>query len=226
MQKVINTPSSGIPSIGLDRAEECEEEAETARKIGGISLMEEIGRGAFAIVYKGRLLHRTKIGKEESGRTVAVKEIGRNKLNEKLMQSLKKETSITLSLESEYIVRLHKVMRTSKSFYLIMEYCNGGDLNKLLKKHHRFEEHIVQRIIYQVSQGLKVLRSFRIVHRDLKLSNFLLTLENGVYKVKIADFGFATVLDSGQEAETFCGTAPNMAPEVLAGYFSSKFNVG
>ncbi len=219
MQKALAIPNGSLSlNWELDRAEECVEEEETARKIGGVTLLEEVGRGAFAIVYKGPDRWLIRVGRDENGRIVAVKEIRRSKLNEKLLQSLKKEISIMLSLENEHIVRLYNMLRTKRSFYLVMEYCDGGDLGKQIKKHRRFEEHVVQNIIYQVSQGLKLLYEHRIVHRDLKLSNFLVTRKDGKYTVKIADFGFATVLASGQDAETFCGTAPNMAPEVLAGY--------
>ena len=217
MQKVGTIQKSGIHNIELDKEEEYVEEAETKRKIGGISLQEEIGRGAFAIVYKG---------KDHMGREVAVKEIARSRMSEKLLGSLRKETAILKSLQHENIVKLLNVITTAKFFYLVMEYCNGGDLNKHLKKHKRFEEHVVQNIIYQVSQGLKELYDNHIIHRDLKLSNFLLMIKNGTYTVKIADFGFATVLANGQDAETFCGTAPNMAPEVLTGYFAMNSLIG
>jgi len=127
------------------------------------------------------------------------------------------------SLNHENVVHLYQAIKTKRNFYLVMEFCNGGDLGKLLKKHKRFEEHIVQIVTYQVAKGLKALREHNILHRDLKLSNFLLRIEkDGTYTIKLADFGFATVLSSGQAAETFCGTAPNMAPEVLMGYFSDS----
>ena len=159
-------------------------------------------------------------GKDDSGREVAVKEIPRSKLSDKLLGSLKKEVGILKSLDCDYIVKLYNVIKTARHFYLIMEFCNGGDLGKPLKKIKRFEEHVAQKCIYQISQGLKMLHQNRIIHRDLKLSNFLLQRHSdGSYKAKIADFGFATVLSSGQDAETFCGTAPNMAPEILSGYF-------
>ncbi len=215
MQKVELIQKDGIPGIDLGGEEEFFEETETERKVGNITLFEELGRGAFAIVYKGR---------DSANRDIAVKEIPRSRLSEKLLGSLRKEVNILRSLDCENIVKLYDVIKTPRHYYLVMEFCNGGDLGKLLKKSKRFDEHIVQNIVYQIANGLKVLHQNHIIHRDLKLSNFLLkSTPTKTYVVKIADFGFATVLASGQDAETFCGTAPNMAPEVLSGYFFPHF---
>jgi serine/threonine-protein kinase ULK/ATG1 len=195
--------------IDADREDGNIEESQCRRRLGDIVLEEEVGRGAFAIVYKGY---------NKSGQEFAVKEIPKSLLNEKLLTSLQKEVSILSTLNCEHIVRLYNVVTTAKHFNLVMEFCNGGDLRKKFKFLIRVEESVAQKVIYQVSQGLKVLYQNRIIHRDLKLSNLLLVYDkDGTYKVKIADFGFATILTRDQDAQTFCGTAPNMAPEVLEG---------
>jgi len=195
--------------IDADKEDESIEESKCIKRLGDIVLEEEVGRGAFAIVYRGY---------SNSGQQFAVKEIPKSLLNEKLIASLQKEVSILATLNCEHIVRLYNVVTTSKHFNLIMEFCNGGDLRKKLKPFVRIEEFVVQKIIHQVSKGLKVLHQNRVIHRDLKLSNLLLVYDkDGTYKAKIADFGFATILARDQDAQTFCGTAPNMAPEVLEG---------
>jgi len=149
---------------------------------------------------------------------VAIKEISRRILNERLLESLKQEIEILKSMNSPNIIRLLDVKKSPKHFYLITEYCNGGDLQKFLRTHKRFEEHIVQQIIWQVSQGLKEIANRRVLHRDLKLSNLLISYKGEESWIKIGDFGFAQVLANKGEAKTFCGTAPNMAPEILMGY--------
>ena len=121
------------------------------------------------------------VGRDEKGNEIAVKEIPRNILNEKLLISLKKEAGIMKSFDNPNIVKLHSILKTKRYFYLVMEFCNGGDLNKQIKKHKRFEEHVTQNIIYQVSLGLKALHENNIIHRDLKLSNFLLVIKDGTY---------------------------------------------
>ncbi len=149
---------------------------------------------------------------------MAIKEILRKSLTEKLEESLRKEIDILKSISNENIIRLIGVKKTDKNFYLIMEYCKGGDLSKFLKKRKRLEEFEVQKMMYQISNGLRVLADHNIVHRDLKLNNILLSTKDESATPKICDFGFARIISSNEGAQTFCGTAPNMAPEVLTGY--------
>ena len=109
-----------------------------------------------------------------------------------------------------------------------MEFCNGGSLSGCLKKYkaiHRrpFSEEIVQYIMRQVVNGLEFLHSNKIIHRDLKLDNILVTFNSEVDKnnlnmmkaiVKIIDFGFATKLHKGL-TYTVLGTPTNMDPQIL-----------
>ena len=72
----------------------------------------------------------------------------------------------------------------------------------------------------QIASGMKRLNELRIVHRDLKLSNFLITDDSDEPIVKICDFGFAKQKENLQESlmyDTKCGTCINMAPEILNG---------
>lgn len=78
-------------------------------------------------------------------------------------------------------------------FYIVTEYCRGGDLRSLLDDSNSDEEDAAARqkkildMFWQVCEGFQYLRKFDIIHRDLKPSNIL--LQNGLYK--IADFGLA-----------------------------------
>lgn len=158
------------------------------------------------------------LGRDGKGNEVAIKEISRKTLTDKLAESLKKEVNILKSINNENIIKLYGVKKTEKNYYLIMEYCKGGDFSKYLHKYKRFEEYKVQNFIYQISNGLKVLAEYNIIHRDLKLSNLLLSNDEvNNPTIKIADFGFARIMSNTEDAQTFCGTAPNMAPEVLTG---------
>lgn len=204
--------------LGMDCSEYVGEDMKITKQVAGICFFDEIGRGSFATVYRGKF--SLTLGRDNLSNDLAIKEISRQILNDKLMESLKREIEILKSLDNPHIVKLLDVKTTAKSFYLIMEYCNGGNLQQFLKKHKRLEECAVQSIIWQISKGLRTLRSQKIVHRDLKLNNLLITHSRDM-TVKIADFGFARVLNDSEEAKSFCGTAPNMAPEILKGYFHS-----
>jgi len=160
---------------------------------------------------------KKKIAKDGKGNEVAIKEISRRTLTNKLAESLKKEISILKSIDNQNVIKLIEAKKTDKNFYLVMEYCKGGDMAKYLKKHKRLSEYVVQKMVFQISNGLKVMAQHNILHRDLKLSNLLLSTKGEDAIIKIADFGFARVIGSSEDAQTFCGTAPNMAPEVLSG---------
>ncbi len=202
----------------LDKSIQQEEEKRAIKRIGEYQLKREVGRGAFATVYKGTTERMSGVGQDGKGNKIAVKEIPRKNLTDKLLDSLKQEIDILKSITNENVIKLHGVKKTEKNFYLIMEYCEGGDLSKFLRKYKRLDEYVVQKMVYQISNGLKALAEHNILHRDLKLSNLLLSTKEENAIVKIADFGFAKIIDSSEDAQTFCGTAPNMAPEVLTGY--------
>ena len=82
-------------------------------------------------------------------------------------------------------------MKNNGYFYIVTEYCKGGDLRNLIDSSDEEEMDIKEKKImsmfWQVCEGFKYLRAFNIIHRDLKPSNIL--LHNGQYK--IADFGLA-----------------------------------
>ena len=96
-----------------------------------------------------------------------------------------------------------------------MEYCAGGDLDRIQGK--RLGELEVQRIIYQIGKALADLIARNIMHRDLKLSNILLSSKKPDAVLKLGDFGLARKLHENEYAKTFCGTPLYMAPEILAG---------
>lgn len=119
------------------------------------------------------------------------------------------------SINQENIIKLYEVIKTKKNYYIVLEYCAGGDLHKFLKKRKRISEHEVQSILYQLSNGFRVLYQKDIIHRDIKLSNLLFLDKTPNSLVKIADFGFAKLIQSEAAVGTFCGTPPHMAPEIL-----------
>jgi serine/threonine-protein kinase ULK2 len=82
-------------------------------------------------------------------------------------------------------------MQNNGYFYIVTEYCRGGDLRNMLENSDEEDnpdrEKKILDMFWQVCEGFKYLRTFDIIHRDLKPSNIL--LQNGLYK--IADFGLA-----------------------------------
>ena len=151
----------------------------------------EIGKGSFAIVYKGVSL--------KDGRNIAIKAVSRSKLkNKKLLENLEVEIAILKKIKHPHIVGLIDCERTSTDFYLIMEYCALGDLTFFIKKrrslvmkhpliktvfdlypppsaeHNGLNRVLVVNYLQQLSSALKFLRSKNLVHRDIKPQNLLL----------------------------------------------------
>ncbi|EAR97756.2 Serine/Threonine kinase domain protein (macronuclear) [Tetrahymena thermophila SB210] len=126
---------------------------------------------------------------------------------------LKNEIEIHLDLKHKNIVKMIKSFEDSENLYLVMEYCEGGDLFHYLKHHKKLSETEAKRITYKLAEGLKYLHDKSIIHRDLKLGNVLLSSD---HQVKICDFGLAVRLNGNeQEKNTICGTPNYISPEIL-----------
>jgi serine/threonine protein kinase len=91
-------------------------------------------------------------------------------------------------LDHPNVIKCFDVLTSVNNCYIITEYCERGDLEKLLKKNKRFEERDITKFVYDIYKGLQYLASINIVHRDLKVANIFLDSKNNA---KIADFGFA-----------------------------------
>ncbi len=178
----------------------------THKRIGRYTLTRELGRGAFATVYKALDSHGSKF---------AIKQIAKARLTPKQYKALKEEVRVMHAMENENSIKMYGVMQSQKNYYLVTEYCSGGDLDRLRGK--QLKECTVQMIIHQLSKALKILVDHNIMHRDLKLNNLLLSSKGAGAVVKLADFGLARQLRGAEYAKTFCGTPLYMAPEVLAG---------
>ncbi|KAM9841451.1 serine/threonine-protein kinase ULK1 [Aulostomus maculatus] len=172
-----------------------------------------IGHGAFAVVFKGR--HREKHDWE-----VAVKCINKKNLA-KSQTLLGKEIKILKELKHENIVALLDFQETASSVYLVMEYCNGGDLADYLHSKGTLSEDTIRVFLQQIAGAMRILQAKGIIHRDLKPQNILLSYPPGRKShsnntcIKIADFGFARYLQNNMMAATLCGSPMYMAPEVI-----------
>nr|XP_019937906.1 PREDICTED: serine/threonine-protein kinase ULK1 isoform X1 [Paralichthys olivaceus] len=172
-----------------------------------------IGHGAFAVVFKGR-------NREKHDWEVAVKCINKKNLA-KSQTLLGKEIKILKELKHENIVALLDFQETASSVYLVMEYCNGGDLADYLHSKGTLSEDTIRVFLQQIAGAMRVLQAKGIIHRDLKPQNILLSYPQGRKShsnntcIKIADFGFARYLQNNMMAATLCGSPMYMAPEVI-----------
>ena len=139
--------------------------------------------------------------------------------SEKERQEAENEVKVLKSISHESIVKYMEYFFENNEYFLIMEFCSGGDLKNAINAQKclgtPFSEEIVLIWFGQLISGLKYLKKRKILHRDLKPNNVFITSEK---KIKIGDFGLAKTLDSTYEmAETRKGARFYMAPERLRG---------
>ena len=111
------------------------------------------------------------------------------------------------------IMHLFDFLESSNSYYLVIQYCNKGDLEAYLSKQSRnfFTEKEALYFLKQIMNGFQVLRIHKVMHRDFKLANIFLNDDTLV----IGDFGFARA--GFEMAQTNLGTPLTKAPELHLG---------
>jgi serine/threonine protein kinase len=176
------------------------------KRVGPYELRSILGKGTFGTVYLGK--HLTTNAK------IAVKVINKETLKPELLSRLEQEILCQKSVDSVHIVKLLDVQKTENNFYLILEYCEGGDLGSFIKKHGPVSESVAQRWTQQIVEGFKALHRKNIIHRDLKLQNILMTEASTQAGLKLADFGLSRFLEDDL-AKTWVGTPLYMAPEII-----------
>lgn len=167
---------------------------------------EELGRGGFAAVYR--------VTNQSTGEEYALKVVPKERVQKpKSLEKLKNEMALQRSLNHPNILKSYDNFEDSKNFYILLELAPNGSVKDMVKKNRYLSEYETARILREVMSGLCYLHDNRIIHRDLKLENFLIGKDN---KVKIADFGLSTKLDFDDERKyTVCGTPNYLSPELL-----------
>lgn len=178
---------------------------------GRYELIEKIGDGGMAIVYKAkdRLLKRfiaVKILKPEFVQDI------------KFVENFRKESHAAASLSHPNIVSIYDVGQEGNINYIVMELVSGKTLNELIKEEAPMDYRKAADIAKQVASGLSAAHKKGIVHRDVKPHNILMT-EDGI--AKITDFGIAkavtntTIVDSGKD--NVMGSVHYFSPEQAKG---------
>ena len=132
--------------------------------VAGYALERRLGSGSFATVYRGvKVIDST--GTTES---VAIKAITRSseKITKKVLENLELEISILRKYRHPNIVCLHDVQKTERHFYLILEYCSGGDLQRLIRTRRtgRLSERLTRRLVRDLAAGLMFLWGQQLAH--------------------------------------------------------------
>ncbi|CAN9507823.1 unnamed protein product [Ophioblennius macclurei] len=165
-----------------------------------------------------------KIRRKADGKTLVWKEMDYGTMAESEKQMLVSEVNLLRELKHPNIVRYYDriIDRTNTTLYIVMEYCEGGDLSSLIsrciKERRYLEEQFILRVMAQLTLALKECHRrsdsrATVLHRDLKPANIFLDAKQNV---KLGDFGLARILNHDTSfAKTFVGTPYYMSPEQI-----------
>ncbi|XP_072498834.1 hormonally up-regulated neu tumor-associated kinase homolog isoform X2 [Notamacropus eugenii] len=181
------------------------------KQVGTYLVGKIINKGSFAKVMEG--LHLP------TGEKVAIKVIDKKKAQQDsyILKNMKREPRIQQMVKHPHIVQLYETLETENSYYMVMELCLGGDLLDKICDQKKLDEKEVRRFTRQIMSAVGHLHCHGIVHRDLKVENFLLDENNNI---KIVDFGLSNIMKleglSQELLNTQCGSPAYAAPELLA----------
>ncbi|KAI8879299.1 kinase-like protein [Backusella circina FSU 941] len=174
--------------------------------IGDYRFIRQIGQGKFSRVMLSVhcLTHKH----------VAIKVIDKRAHDYRVMSRLVREINLMELLEHPNIVRLIETYETTDTLYLVMEYVEGLNLDEYLQRNKgKLTEEKARDIFRQMVVAMDYCHDNRVVHRDLKTPNILLTKD---LKVKVADFGLGNRFGR-RRLKTICGSMLYYSPEIING---------
>jgi len=194
-------------------------------RLGRYEIIQELGRGAMGVVYKGR--------DPNIDRMVAIKVISPeagmdpDKAKE-LRERFQREARAAGRLSHQNIVTIYDASEVEGRAFLVMEFIEGKTLESLIHAGMMFSLQDVASIGNQVAQALDYAHQNGIVHRDIKPANIMMT---GTGLVKVADFGIARITETSiTRTGLAVGTPSYMSPEQVAGQKvdgrSDQFSMG
>ncbi|VAH85325.1 unnamed protein product [Triticum turgidum subsp. durum] len=153
-----------------------------------------------------------------TGQKVAIKILNRRQMEiMEMEEKAKREIKILrlfIDLIHPHIIRVYEVIETPKDIFVVMEYCQNGELLDYIVEKGRLQEDEARRIFQQIISGVEYCHRNMVVHRDLKPENLLL---DSKYNVKLVDFGLSNVMHDGHFLKTRCGSLNYAAPELISG---------
>ena len=175
--------------------------------LNNYEILSFLGEGSFGSV---------KLGIDKStNEKVAIKILEKKKFIEKKEEYLaKREIDILKNINHLNVIKTKKIFDDSENIYIIMEYCEKGELYDHIIEEICLNEKEAAYYFYQLINGLEYIHKNGIVHRDLKSENLLINKNN---ILKIIDFGLSNYYDSQKLLSTLCGSLSYAAPEMIKG---------
>ncbi|KJH70949.1 serine/threonine-protein kinase [Aliterella atlantica] len=174
-------------------------------------VLELVGHGQFGRVY--RAIH------QPSGKVFALKELDKKRFP---THKFLREMVFLTSLQHPNVVTFQGLEHTPTGRYIVMDYCEGGDLRSLMKSEGQLSLAQSLRLVADVLAGLDHVHSRKIIHRDIKPENILLSHTEGGLIARISDFGLSRLCNElcADKQDDCNGSPAYMAPERFYGQYS------
>ena len=178
-----------------------------------------LGTGSFGSVYEAKnLIFQSK---------VAMKVIKKDPNNELDEQEIRNEIDILKKLSHPNIVKIFEFYISNAHYYIVTEYCKEGELFSYIK--NKYSENQLAVLFYQVFSGLWYLHDNKILHRDIKLENIMISGKEKdnktgeeLFWVKIIDFGTAKIFEKNKKEKDVVGSSYYIPTEVLLQNYNEK----
>ncbi|OMJ67989.1 hypothetical protein SteCoe_34693 [Stentor coeruleus] len=178
-------------------------------------ISKKVGEGAFSSVR--RIKHRV------TGEKRAVKTVHKKSLRtEEEKNMVFNEVAILRSLDHPGIIKLHEYYQDELNYYIITEFCSGGELFERILNQGCISESVAAEYMKQIFSILIYLQERGVVHRDLKPENFLLSGPEETAYLKLIDFGSSQFCTPGEIMTSKVGTPYYIPPEVLRKHYNYK----
>ena len=172
----------------------------------------------------------------------AIKSIPKNKMDQEAQKNFRRELQNLHNLKHPNIIHILDYLNNQSYNYIVLEYCNGGNLREYLQKYMEknnapLNEFFIQKILRQIAPALEFMHSKNIIHRDIKLENILLNFNtypnipkngkrpqalkfsekslNKDFSAKITGLNFSKDLIQDNMGSTILGTPLYMSPDVV-----------
>lgn len=182
-------------------------DSKIGKNIGAYLVEKQLGKGQFGVVYLAKSTRDNNL--------YAIKCINKADIDKvpKLKSLLHAEVGVMHKIDHPNVMHLYEFLESSNNYYMVIQYCNGGDMEAYLKKKPGNFIPEMEALFYlkQIMNAFNVLHAEKIMHRDFKLANIF--MHNDI--IVIGDFGFAKA--GFDMAKTLLGTPVMMAPELHLG---------
>jgi len=176
--------------------------------LGNYRLLEHIGKGSFASVWKAENIQTHCI--------VAIKAIKKSSLVDDVSRTrFDREINLMMRFKHPFIAEFFELIEDNLHYYIVMELAEGGNILEYVNKNGKLDEEMAKHYFIQIVSVLEYLHNtLNVAHRDIKCENVLIDKSNNI---RIVDFGLSNVFTvSNPLMKTTCGSPAYAAPEMVS----------